>query len=113
MGLSDQDINRIVDMIRNEQMASEVVYGQVVRRDVSRKLIWMKEFGDQPIPLVAMNGTVKVPDTTAGGVVMKTVNVKYEVPKIGQTVVVLRQFGSRRLPKCVGVIITPGGFQAV
>lgn len=112
MALTDNDFNRITDLIQNMQMGSEVVYGEVVKRDASRKLIWLAEFGDQPIPLVAMRGHVKVYDTSGSGVGMKKADIIYDVPKVGETVVVLRQLGSRRLPKCVGVILTPGGFQA-
>jgi hypothetical protein len=113
MGLTDTDLNRVQDLIENGAMPSEVVYGRVVRRDEHKKLIWLKEFGDQPIPLVAMRAKVKIFDTTPTGTQIKTAEVIYEVPKIGELVVVLRQLGSRRLPKCVGVVLTPGGFQAV
>jgi hypothetical protein len=108
VAINDADINRIQMMIDTALRPSEIVYGKVVKRDESRKLVWLSEFGDQPIPLVGFNGTAKV---YIQGVV-KLLKIKHEVPKVGQTVVVLRQLGSRRLPKCVGVVLTPGGFQA-
>lgn len=109
MALNDQDINQIQRMIETATRSSEIVYGKVVRRDETRKLIWLSEFGDQAIPLVALNGTIKVYDKGA----VKLLKIKHEVPLVGQTAVVLRQMGSRRLPKCVGIILSSGGFQGV
>lgn len=107
MALNDQDINTVQRMIDTAIRPSEVVYGKVIRRDEARKLIWMAEFGDQAIPLVGFEGLFKVYDNGS----VKHVRIKHEVPKVGQTAVVLRQMGSRRLPKCVGIILSPSGFQ--
>lgn len=110
MALSDQDMNQVQRMIDSATRSSEVVYGKVVRRDEPRKLIWLSEFGDQAIPLVGFNWTVKVYPLSGAPQVKRAI---IEVPKIGQTAVVLRQMGSRRLPKCVGIILSSGGFQGV
>lgn len=110
MALSEADQNTVYKMIERALSGSEVTYGKVVARDSRKGLIKLKEFGDQWIPLVGFRGTVKIYDETATGTKLKTVKVIPEVPKIGETVVVLRQFGSRRLPKCVGVIFSKGNY---
>lgn len=108
--LTDADFQAIYDAILAEIPQSEVVYGKVVKRDAAKGLVWLKEFGDQPIPLVGFNGHAKVYDTTPTGVRMRKAKILHEVPKKGQLVVVLRQLGSRRLPKCVGVVLSKGSF---
>ena len=108
MALSDADWNSIYTAIAKAIPPNEVVYGKVVKRDEKKKLIWLKEFGEQPIPLVGFNGTVTVYDETAQGVKKKVVKVEPQVPRVGELVVVLRQMGVRRLPKCVGVVLSRG-----
>jgi len=110
MALTEADQNTIYQMIERAITASVIIYGKVIARDERKGLIKLKEFGDQWIPLVGFRGTVKYYDETATTTKVKTVKVVPEVPKIGETVVVLRQFGSRRLPKCVGVILSTGNY---
>lgn len=97
----------------NARIAEQGEYftqGKVIKRDVVNKLIWLKEFGDQPIPLVAFNYQVKYYIVDAAG---KTVprqtkefskDVQVSVPQVGEVVLVARMMGSARLPKCLGVI---------
>ena len=93
------------------------VTGTVIKRDEVKKLVWLREFGDQAIPIVAFDYEVMYYDETPQGQVTtavgaaadyktkaKKAKVKVLVPKIGQTVVVAREFGTRRLPRCLGVI---------
>jgi hypothetical protein len=120
--LDEADWESIYRAINSAVTPSEIVYGRVIKRDTKRLLIWIKEFGDQPIPLVGFNGIVSHFDTIPEGnivdegldVDMKTVKktqwIEHEVPRIGQTAVVLRQFGRRRLPKCIGIILSKGDF---
>lgn len=108
--LTDADFAAIYKAIEEAIPQSEVVYGKVIKRDVAQGLVWLDEFGDQPIPLVGFNGEVHFYDTTPTGVKLKKAKIVHQVPKKGQTVVVLRQLGSRRLPKCVGVVLSKGSF---
>jgi hypothetical protein len=111
MPLSHSDWESIYQAIQRALPAHEVTYGAVVKRDVKRKLVWLKEFGDQPIPLVGFKGEVTYYDTTPTGVKKKVAKIEPEVPNVGEIVVVLRQMGSRRLPKCVGVVLSrPGSY---
>lgn len=108
MPLSDADWNAIHSAIQRAVPVSELTYGRVTKRDERKKLIWLKEFGDQPIPLVGFNGTVTVYDETPAGTKKKIVRLEHEVPHIGELVVVQRQMGERRLGKCVGVVLSKG-----
>lgn len=109
-GLSHEDWQSIYGAISAAQQSETVVYGTVVKRDERRKLIWLREFGSQPIPLVGFKGHVKIYDDNGAGTTIKKVEIVHEVPKIGETAVVMRQFGSRRLPKCVGIVLSTGNF---
>ena len=112
MALNEREWDSIYAAIRSTNPQNEVVYGRVVKRNVAKKVIYLSEFGDQPIPLVALNAVAHVYDETPTGVKKKTVKIEFEVPKVGELVVVLRQMGERRLPKCVGVVQThPRYFQ--
>lgn len=113
MPLTDNDVETIWRMIEQKIPQNEVTYGVVTKRDTRRRLIWLTEYGDQPIPIVGLNYTVKVYDDNGTNVTVKTYEVTPQVPKVGQTVVVLRQMGSRRLPKCVGVVLSSGGYQGL
>lgn len=108
MPLDDSDWNAIYEAISRAIPQHEIVYGRVVKRDEHKKLIWLKEFGDQPIPLVGFNGKVTVYDETATTTRRKVVKLEHEVPQKGDLVVVLRQMGTRRLGKCVGVVLSKG-----
>jgi hypothetical protein len=79
--------------------------GQVIKRNPDKKIVWLAEFGDQAIPLVAFDYEVKYYDTDeTGSVVAKRAKISVDTPEIGETVVVAREMGSRRLPRCLGVI---------
>lgn len=61
-------------------------------------------------PYVVCNWMVRgrSPVTAAKTEISKKVSLAL-VPKKGETVVILRQMGNRRLPKCVGTILSPKG----
>jgi len=107
------------------QKGEYFVTGKVIQRDEVKKLIWLKEFGDQAIPVVGFDYEVTYYDETPSGVNTTTVGtgadfktrakkakVKVVVPKIGQSVLVAREFGTRRLPRCLGVIQGTGWISA-
>lgn len=90
------------------------VTGDVIKRDVDNKLVWLAEFGDQPIPIVAFDYKVKYYDstvtvdfagqTTGTQVTPKTVIAEVQVPQVGDTVIVAKELGVNRLPRCLGVL---------
>lgn len=118
MALEDSDWRKIFSAIADSQQPSTIIQGVVVKNDVANNLIWLEEFGNQPIPLFFFEFTVKYydsvathADTTTGSItsqitpkVTKDVDIKVKCPKVGDTVLVLRQYGTRRLPKCIGVL---------
>lgn len=110
MAISNSEWREIEHLINRllTNAGEAFVQGQVVKRDTSRKVVWLKEFGDTPIPLIAFNYTLKYYDTNELGVVRvrtaKAPDIEIEVPKVGETVLIAQHFGSQRLPKCLGVI---------
>lgn len=90
---------------------------KVLKNDKDNNLIWVKELGDQPIPLLAFNYDVDYFDETPRGVLTTSVGtaakfkttkkkarVKVQCPKKGETVLIAREMGSDFLPRCLGVI---------
>lgn len=118
MALDHDDWNKIYQALEDLRPASEVVQDDVVRIDEDRKVIFTKEFGDTPIPIYAFRYEIKYYDESTrdtydpgvGGqpmpyqVFVKKAITKVLMPEVGDTVLILKQFGSRRLPKCIGIL---------
>lgn len=107
MPLNEGDFRSIRALIEKllGQKGEYFLTGKVIKRDEDKKLVWLAEFGDQAIPLVALDYEVKYYDTDQlGNTQLKFAKVKPLVPKVGQTVVVARELGSRRLPRLIGVL---------
>jgi hypothetical protein len=108
-----KEITRLV-----AQVGEPFVQGKVVKNDSVKKLVWLKEFGDQPIPLISFDYQVKYYyQNPAGNMVPRTTKAHSKeaeilVPRIGETVLVARHMGSRRLPKCLGVVKSTGYVRA-
>lgn len=109
-------VEKIVKRIAGTK-ADYFITGKVVKVDKKNKCIFMKEFGDQPIPIVGFDYEVKYYDETPRGTngvavgaaqpfktKVKTAKVTVVMPKVGSTVVVAREMGTRRMPRCLGVI---------
>lgn len=100
-----KEVNRLI-----AQVGEPFVQGEVVKNDQANRLVWLKEFGDQPIPMISFDYQVKYYyQNPAGNMVPRTTKahtkeVEILVPRIGEIVLVARHMGSRRLPKCLGVI---------
>lgn len=81
------------------------VTGKVVKVDAVHKLIYMAEFGDQAVPIVAWDYNVTYYDqTVTGATVKKTTVATVKMPKVGDTVLVARELGTRRLPRALGIL---------
>ena len=91
--------------------------GKVVKSDKLNKCVYLTEFGDQPIPVVGFDYEITYYDQTPAGTNAPasgqsspyttrahTVQARVVVPKVGDTVFVAREMGTRRLPRCLGVI---------
>lgn len=79
--------------------------GTVIKRDKKKKLVWLKEYGPQAIPVVGLRSTVTYYDTdSTGKVTKKLARVDVEVPRQGETVLVCNEWGMKRMPRCLGVI---------
>jgi hypothetical protein len=121
--LSSNVWNAIYDAIARSAKPREITFGKVVKRDATKKLVWLEEFGDLAIPLVTFGFTFEHFDSVplgnaAPGNPWDTTKVlrrdttgtnphyqvKIVVPKVGQLVAVLNPSGTRRFPMCVGVV---------
>lgn len=88
------------------------VTGKVVKADPDNMLVWLHEFGDQPIPIFTFDYEVKYIDTQPSGRPLRRIStgqghhkkVLPLCPLVGQTVIVARELGTRRLPRCLGVL---------
>lgn len=91
--------------------------GEVTQRDEINRLVWTKEFGDQPIPLIGFDYQVDVYDATPRNTVVPAVGsaspfttekhtytIRMMVPLIGETVLIAKHLGADHLPKCLGKI---------
>lgn len=107
MPLEHPDWSSIYDAIAAGQRPSEVVVGKVVKSNKKNMVVWIKEFGDQPIPCVGFRYEFTFYDETPLKTKKKTAVAKPQVPRKGDIVVVLRQLGERRLARCIGVILSP------
>lgn len=106
--------NRIDQLIKNSH-GPFFSQGTVIKADPVKNIVWLDEFGDQPIPMFTFDYDVKYYDTQPTGVVTsgqpcpiklmpKKAVLTPQCPKVGDIVLVARQHGSRRLPKCLGIL---------
>jgi hypothetical protein len=95
-----------------EKVSTQVTGGRrnfisdkVVKRDVTKKLVWLSQFGNQPIPIVGFDYEVKYYDTNSSGTVNpKKTTISPAVPDVGDTVLVVLEMGEQSLPRCLGKI---------
>jgi hypothetical protein len=102
MPLTYEDWNAIMEFVGKEigRRTGFFEQGKVIRRDTQRKLIWLEEFGDQPIPVIGFDQEVKLYTKTS----VQRLKATPLTPKVGDTVLVAKHMGTRRLPKCLGVV---------
>ena len=124
-----ESIANLARKVAREESGSRRDYfvtGKVVKVDAKNKCIYLQEFGQQAIPIVGFSHQVTIYDETPRGVnttsvgssadyrtIKKVITVETIMPKRGDSVLVVREFGTSRLPRCLGVIqgknwITPG-----
>jgi hypothetical protein len=86
---------------------------KVVKNDTANNLVWVTELGDTPIPLFTFDYTVSYYDESPRGtglsfggykVYTKQAKTKVKCPSIGDIVLVAREMGQNRLPRCLGVL---------
>lgn len=116
-----REIQNLVNRIVTDK-GEPFVQGKVVKSNQQKKLVWLKEFGDTPIPVIGFDYQVKynVPshslsgDTISGYSLSSRTQIKKTqahspdveilVPRPGDIVLIAQHLGSRRLPKCIGVV---------
>ena len=110
--ISHGDWNEIQSLIRRMigDQGDTFVQGTVIRNDPIRKVVFVKEFGDIPIPIVAHWYQVTYNTRDTSGRVLRTKTIPYStdvdvlVPRVGDIVFIAQHLGTRSLPKCLGVI---------
>ena len=83
----------------------------VIKSDDVNNLVWVEEFVS-PIPMFCFDYEVIYYDTVAGGgppfttntVQKKFAKVRPLCPSVGETVLIAREMGADRLPRCLGVL---------
>jgi len=89
----------------------------VVKNDTTQNLVWVKELSDTPIPLFTFDYDVYYYDESPRGtglsfggyrVYKKVAKTKVRCPKIGEIVLIAREMGMNRLPRCLGVLRSTG-----
>lgn len=118
--ITNSDWAAIQDFVnrRISRIGEPFVQGKVIKSDSVRKVVFLKEFGDTPIPLIAFDFQVKYSykETSGTTTIKKTKAYSEEVeiltPRVGETVLVAQHFGSSRLPKCLGVVKSKRYIQA-
>lgn len=109
----------VIDLIKDVagQAGDHFFVDVVVKNDASKNLVWVETLGDTPIPLFAFQYEVKYYDESPRGTGLsfgayktytKYAKVKIVCPKVGETVLVAREMGMNRLPRCLGVLRSTG-----
>jgi hypothetical protein len=92
---------------------SHFFVARVTKRDANKNLVWVNELRDIPIPLFAHNYTVKYYDESPKGTGLsfggyktytRFAEVKVKCPAIGDVILICREMGTDRLPRCMGVL---------
>lgn len=118
MALTETDWQAIVrEIAKQSRRVPEFLHAKVVKADPIHNIIWVKEIPDHPIPIYSFDYEVKyydvMPHPTSvvhdlavapRETVMKKAKVKVLCPEVGETVLIILQWGAIRLPRCVGVL---------
>ena len=100
-----ESIRSLVLQVAGQKRGEPFVLGKVQKVDEKNDLIWVSEFGDQPIPMLSHNYHVKYYDTRTDGVVVtKKVKVEIDLPKKNELVLIACEWGTQRLPRCLGIL---------
>jgi hypothetical protein len=110
--LTNSDWRAIEEFVNRmtSKIGEPFVQAIVLKTDAARRVIFVKEFGDTPIPIIGLDYQVKYSyKEPSGATTIKKTKAHSEeveilVPRVGETVLIAQHFGSKRLPKCLGVI---------
>ncbi len=103
-----ESIGKMIERVMRKT-GGYVSQGKVIDRDANRKVIFLEGFGSQPIPIFGFNYRLKYYDTQSdGSVKVRYLDIEPTLPEIGETVLIIKQQGTRRLPRCVGVLQSTG-----
>jgi hypothetical protein len=117
MALDSEDFASIANLVELEvgrligRRRDTFIVCAVKRRDQRKKLVWVREFGDQPIPLVGFRQIIEYYDESPRGTVCSFMTYRKTgitmgmfVPEIDDLVLIVRDMGYDGHPYCLGVI---------
>ena len=118
MPLTSEDFNSIARHVELEvgrlmgRKRDWLFMAEVTKRDTENKLVWVKELGDQPIPLVGFDYEVtyydESPRGTSGGgsfhTYKKTAKAEVQVPLKGEMILIIFELAYGARPRCFGVV---------
>lgn len=121
-----QSIQRLVERSFNKR-GEPFVIGHVIKRDQGRKVVWVDNISlERPIPVLGHDYLVKYYDetpnlvlTTAVGtfanyrVVVKKVLAEFQVPEVGDQVLVAKVMNQPRLAFCLGRVVSTGWLEMI
>lgn len=111
MGITEGEWESIATMV--ERIVADVagsrrdyfITGKVTKVDKLNQCVYLDEFADQPIPVVGFDYEIMYYDNDGSKVSKKQAAASVVMPKVGSVVLVAREMGTRRLPRCLGVIL--------
>lgn len=111
--ITEREWDSILEAIAARIPQSEIMVAKVIDRDEVRRVIFIQEFRGTPIPIVGFRGIVKYYDEAVDEYEflvpvtrLKTAIFDIEVPRIGDSVVILKGRGSSGIARCIGVILS-------
>jgi hypothetical protein len=113
MAISDaewESIRQLIDR-KGSSRAEEFYTGKVVKVDSTNRNVYLTQFGQQPIPIVAQDFQITYYDSVWNESLKRNVSQKKTakatviMPKKGDIVLVAREMGTARLPRCLGKVL--------
>lgn len=119
MTISDQEWASIAELAENVskrvsgRAGDHFITSKVIKNDPANMLVWIRELPQIAIPIFTFDYNVTYYDESPrdtglsfGGykVYTKKAKVSPVCPKVGDIVLVAREMGSDRLPRCLGVL---------
>ncbi len=96
--------NLVTRIIGQSVPRRHFITGVVVKNDTNSNLVWVKELGAQPIPVVGFDYDVKSYDTdSSGNVTVRHFTATPKTPEVGQHVVIALELGEA-IPRCLGIV---------
>jgi hypothetical protein len=107
-----EHVEQIVRQVAG-RAGDHIFLDRVIKNDTDNNLVWVTELGDTPIPLFTFDYDITYYDESPRGtglsfggykVFTKKAKVRVKCPRVGEVVLIAREMGVNRLPRCLGVL---------